>query len=136
MANMTAKYLGGLRCECTHLASGNKIVTDAPVDNKGKGEAFSPTDLCSSSLAACMMTIMGIYAQEHGFSVDGMEASIAKEMAANPRRIGKIVIDLTMPAQPYTDKQKKALEHCAHACPVHQSLHPDTIQEINIIWPQ
>lgn len=134
MANMKAKYLGGLRCECTHLASGNTILTDAPVDNKGKGEAFSPTDLCTSSLAACIMTIMGIYAQEHGFSVDGIEASITKEMAANPRRIGKITIDLTMPNQEYTDKQKKALEHCAHVCPVHQSLHPDTVKEINFIW--
>lgn len=135
MANMTAKYLGGLRCECTHLASGITIRSDAPVDNKGKGEAFSPTDLCSSSLALCMMTIMGIYAQEHDFSVEGMTAEISKEMSANPRRIAKITITLTMPHQEYTDKQKKALEHCANACPVHHSLHPETIQELKIIWP-
>ena len=136
MAHMVAKYLGGLRCECKHLASGNAIFTDAPVDNKGKGEAFSPTDLCSSSLALCMMTIMGIYAQEHGFSVEGMEAAITKEMSANPRRIAKVAITLTMPKQEYTDKQKKALEHCANACPVHHSLHPDTVQELNIVWPE
>ena len=136
MANMKAKYLGGLRCECTHLASGNVIVTDAPVDNHGKGEAFSPTDLCSTSLAACMMTIMGIYAEAHGFSVDGMEASITKQMSANPRRIGKIVVELAMPAREYTDRQKKALENCAHTCPVHLSLHPDTEQEIVFKWPE
>ncbi len=136
MANMTAKYLGGLRCECTHLASGNKIITDAPVDNHGKGEAFSPTDLCSTSLAACMMTIMGIYAQAHGFSVDGMEASITKQMSANPRRIGKIIIELTMPVQEYSEQQIKALENCAHTCPVHLSLHPDIEQEIVFIWPK
>lgn len=135
MANMTAKYLGGLRCECTHLASGMTIRSDAPVDNKGKGEAFSPTDLCSSSLALCMMTIMGIYAQEHDFSVEGMSAEISKEMSANPRRIAKITITLTMPRQEYTEKQKKALEHCANSCPVHHSLHPETVQELNIIWP-
>lgn len=135
MANMTAKYLGGLRCECTHLASGVTICSDAPVDNKGKGEAFSPTDLCSSSLALCMMTIMGIYAQEHGFSVEGMTADISKEMSANPRRIAKITITLTMPRQEYTEKQKKALEHCANSCPVHHSLHPETVQELNIVWP-
>lgn len=135
MANMIAKYLGGLRCECTHLASGITIRSDAPVDNKGKGEAFSPTDLCSSSLALCMMTIMGIYAQEHDFSVEGMTAEISKEMSANPRRIAKVTITLTMPHQEYTEKQKKALEHCAHTCPVHHSLHPETLQELNIIWP-
>ena len=136
MANMTAKYLGGLRCECTHLASGCTIVTDAPVDNHGKGEAFSPTDLCSTSLAACMMSIMGIYAQQHGFSVEGMEASITKVMSAGPRRIGKIRIELTMPDGEYTEHQVKALENCAHTCPVHLSLHPDTEQEIVFIWPR
>ncbi len=136
MANMTAKYLGGLRCECTHLASGSTILTDAPVDNHGKGEAFSPTDLCSTSLAACMMTIMGIYAQEHGFSVEGMEASITKKMSADPRRIGKIVIELTMPGEGYTERQMKALENCAHTCPVHLSLHPGIEQEIVFNWPK
>ena len=136
MANMTAKYLGGLRCECTHLASGCTIVTDAPVDNHGKGEAFSPTDLCSTSRAACMMSIMGIYAQQHGFSVEGMEASITQVMSAGPRRIGKSRIELTMPDGEYTEHQVKALENCAHTCPVHLSLHPDTEQEIVFIWPR
>ena len=134
MANMKAKYLGNLRCECTHIASGTTIVTDAPVDNHGKGEAFSPTDLCATALATCCMTIMGIYAQKHDMDVTGTEMSITKVMSANPRRIGKIQIVFDMPDREYTEKQKASIEHCARSCPMHLSLHPDTEQEFVFNW--
>lgn len=134
MANMKARYLGDLRCECTHIASGTTIVTDAPVDNHGKGEAFSPTDLCATSLAACCMTIIGIYAQQHDVDVTGTEISITKVMSTNPRRIGKIQIVFDMPDREYSDKQKASIERCAHTCPVHLSLHPETEQEFVFNW--
>jgi len=134
MANMTAKYLGNLRVECTHIASGNTIITDAPVDNCGKGEAFSPTDLCTTSLAACCMTIMGIYAQNHNMDITGTEISITKVMSANPRRIGKMEIVFDMPDREYTDRQKAAIEQCAHTCPVHMSLHGDVEQVFVFNW--
>lgn len=131
---MKVKYLGDLRCECEHLASGTKIVTDAPVDNHGRGEAFSPTDLVATSLAACCMTIMGIYAQQHGCDLTGTEISVKKEMSANPRRIARITVVLDMPDRDYTPAQKASIEHCAHTCPVHLSLHPDTVQEFVFNW--
>ena len=134
MADMKAKYLGGLRVECTHIASGTTIITDAPVDNHGKGEAFSPTDLCSTALATCCMTIMGSYAQQHDVDITGTEISITKTMSANPRRIGKIQVIFDMPDREYTDKQKASLERCAHTCPVHLSLHPETEQEFVFNW--
>lgn len=134
MADMKAKYLGGLRVECTHIASGTTIITDAPVDNHGKGEAFSPTDLCSTALATFCMTIMGIYAQQHDVDITGTEISITKIMSANPRRIGKIQVIFDMPDREYTDKQKASLERCAHTCPVHLSLHPETEQEFVFNW--
>lgn len=134
MANMKATYLGGLRCECTHIASGATIITDAPVDNCGKGEAFSPTDLCTTSLAACCMTIIGIYAQKHDIDVTGAEISITKVMNADPRRVGKMEIVFDMPDRDYTDRQKAAIENCAHTCPVHLSLHPDVEQVFIFNW--
>ena len=134
MADMKAKYLGGLRVECTHIASGTTIITDAPVDNHGKGEAFSPTDLCSTALATCCMTIIDIYAQQHDVDITGTEISITKTMSANPRRIGKIQVIFDMPDREYTDKQKASLERCAHTCPVHLSLHPETEQEFVFNW--
>lgn len=134
MANMKAKYLGDLRVECTHLASGTTIVTDAPVDNQGKGEAFSPTDLCSTALAACAMTIIGIYGKKHDVDVSGMTASVTKEMSANPRRIGKIEVTFVMPDREFTDKQKTMIERAAHTCPVHLSLHPDVELVFTFKW--
>lgn len=134
MATVKAKYLGGLRLECTHLQSGTKIVTDAPVDNHGKGEAFSPTDLCATSLAACVMTIMGIYAMQHGIDLEGTEIEVTKKMAAEPRRIGEIDVELYMPDRDFTDKEKKILERIPHSCPVHLSLHPDTKQNFVFHW--
>lgn len=134
MATVKAKYLGNLRVECTHLQSGTKIITDAPVDNHGKGEAFSPTDLCSTSVAACAMTIMGIYAQEKGLDITGTEIEITKTMSANPRRIASIDIIYHMPATEFSDKDKAVLERVAHTCPVHLSLHPEVKQNFVFDW--
>lgn len=134
MTTVKAKYLGGLRVECEHLQSGAKIITDAPTDNHGKGEAFSPTDLCSTSLAACMMTIMGIYAQTAGIDVDGAEIEITKKMVTEPRRIGEIEVIFNMPDKDYSEKDKKALERAAHTCPVHYSLSENLVQTIKFNW--
>lgn len=136
MTTMTAKYLGDLRVECTHEASGTRIITDAPVDNHGKGEAFSPTDLCATAVAACAMTIIGIYAQNHGVDVEGAQMEITKTMSTSPRRIGEICITFLMPAKGYSDKQKEMIERAAHTCPVHLSLHPDVVQTFAFKWAE
>jgi putative redox protein len=125
-------YTGELRTLATHLQSGEQITTDAPVDNQGRGEYFSPTDLLAASLGSCMMTIMGISAREHGFTIDGLRAEITKIMASNPRRIGEVVIDLHFPKISYTDKQKKLIELASRTCPVALSLHPDLKQTIRL----
>lgn len=130
MATSKVIYTGQLRTEATHLASGNKIITDAPVDNHGKGQAFSPTDLLATSLANCMLTVMGIAANTHSINMDGAAAEVTKVMAANPRRVSEIHITVTMPAQNYTDKEKSILEHAGRTCPVMQSLHPNLLQDI------
>jgi putative redox protein len=127
-------YTGGLRTEAVHLKSGNKIITDAPTDNHGKGEAFSPTDLMSTSLATCMLTVMGIACETRNMNMDGAVAEVTKIMAANPRRVAEIHITLTMPAKGYTDEQKKMLEHTGRTCPVALSLHPNLIQNINFVF--
>lgn len=127
-------YTGELRTQATHLASQNTIITDAPLDNNGKGEAFSPTDLLAASLGSCMLTIMGIAANTHGFSIDGTKISIAKIMAANPRRVGEIIIDFSFPANIYSDKERLLIEKAAASCPVALSLHPDLKQTINFNW--
>ncbi len=131
MANFKVVYLRDLRTEMTHLASGTTILTDAPVDNKGKGEVFSPTDLAAASLAGCMLTIMGIAAQEQGFSIDGATAHVTKIMNSNPRRIGEIHIDLVF-TQSFTDQQKRLLKHISKTCPVALSLHPDLKQIVHL----
>ncbi len=118
----TVEYLGELRTEATHFLSGKKIITDAPPDNQGRGEAFSPTDLCATSLASCMLTIMGISARNHGLDMTGAKAEVNKIMAADPRRISRIEITFTMPKNGYTDTQKKVLELAARTCPVHFSI--------------
>jgi putative redox protein len=125
-------YLGDLRTKATHLQSGTEIITDAPLDNQGKGEAFSPTDLVATALGSCMMTIMGIAARTHGFNVDGAKLSITKIMRSDPRRIAEVVIDIDFPAIEYTDKQKKILRICADTCPVALSLHPELKQTVRL----
>src|ERR1700689_5423423 len=108
MATIETIYLGGLRTEASHVQSGTKIITDAPVDNQGKGEAFSPTDLLAASLASCMLTIMGIKARDNGINIDNTKCSITKIMAAGPRRVSEIVISFKFPKQ-YTEEQQKLL---------------------------
>lgn len=135
MATSLVKYLGELRTEATHLQSGVVIHTDAPKDNHGKGEAFSPTDLTATSLASCMISIMGIVAMKEGFTnVDGATGEVTKVMYADPRRIGEIHVKITFPKKSYTDKEKRMYEHAAHTCPVAKSLHPDIKQVVEFIW--
>ena len=131
---MTIKgtYKGNLRNEMTHVQSGNTIITDAPTDNHGKGEAFSPTDLACGALAACMMTIMGISAQGHGFNIDGTTYTVKKTMAADPRRIGQIDIVFNFPPRDYTQQQQTLLWAAVESCPVGRSLHPDIIVNITM----
>lgn len=130
MATIETIYLGELRTEAKHVLSGDKIITDAPLDNQGKGAAFSPTDLMSASLGSCMFTIMGIAAREHGFNIDGTKCSITKIMATDPRRVSEIQISFDFPAIKYTNKQKLILEKAAINCPVAKSLHPDLLQNV------
>lgn len=134
---MTSKvvYNGGLRTTATHLSSGTNIETDAPVDNQGKGERFSPTDLVATALASCMFTIMGIAARTHGIDIDGMSCEVEKIMTACPRRIGEVKINISFPAGiQYSDKEQKILEHAALTCPVFLSLHEDVKKTISFQW--
>jgi len=134
---MTAKviYKGDLRAEATHLRSGTVIETDAPVDNKGKGERFSPTDLVGVALATCILTTMGISGAAHNINVDGAECDVEKVMASDPRRIAELKIHLRFSADKnYSDKEKVMLERIAHTCPVALSLHPELKQTISISW--
>lgn len=130
----TILYLGDLRTECTHLRSGQTIITDAPVDNSGKGEAFSPTDLAATALGTCMVTIMGIAARNHGLNIDGTKVEITKHMAADPRRIAAVDVHITMPETHYSAKDKKILEAAAKTCPMAFSLHPDIKQNLSFTW--
>lgn len=130
----TVQYLGDLRTEATHLLSGKTILTDAPPDNQGKGEAFSPTDLCATSLASCMLTLMGISARNHALDITGAQAEVTKIMAAAPRRIARIEIRFTLPDRGFTDGQKKILETAARTCPVHFSLHEGLEEVLEFVW--
>jgi len=131
----TVTYDSNLRTTCLHLQSGSAIETDAPTDNKGKGERFSPTDLIATGLGACMITTMGIKAESMQMSLDGAKVEVTKIMASEPRRIGKIVAHVTMPAGLYVDeKTKEILERVARTCPVERSLHPDVELDIDFHW--
>lgn len=123
-------YRGNLRTEATHIRSGQSIITDAPVDNNGKGEAFSPTDLLATSLGSCMLTIMGIASEKHLINIEGTALEITKIMASDPRRVCEIILEFKMPSANYTDKEKKILENAALTCPVAKSLSPDLKQTI------
>ena len=122
-------YKGELRTNAIHLKSGQQIITDAPVDNNGKGEAFSPTDLLATSLGCCMLTVMGIVAKRHNINMDETKVEILKVMADNPRRVAEIHIDMRFPANNYSKKEKELLEHTALTCPVAKSLHTDIKQK-------
>ncbi|WP_461532991.1 OsmC family protein [Sinomicrobium sp.] len=133
---MTSKviYQGELRTSCEHIASGNTFVTDAPTDNNGRGEAFSPTDTVATALASCMLTVMGIKARELEVDLAGTEAEVTKTMSAGPRRISGIKVVFNFNTNP-GDKAQKILENTARTCPVHYSLHPDIEREIVFQWP-
>jgi putative redox protein len=130
MVTMTGIYLGELRTEATHLKSGNKIITDAPPDNNGKGEAFSPTDLTCASLNSCMMTLMGILANREGIDLTGLRSDIVKIMASNPRKIAEVQITFTHTALNATSVQKEKLKRAALTCPVALSLEPSIKQTV------
>jgi uncharacterized OsmC-like protein len=133
MPTASVTYKGNLRTSCLHLKSGNHIITDAPTDNKGKGEAFSPTDTVATGLASCMMTIMGIKADSLSIDITGASATVTKTMAADPRRISKIAVHFNMPSG-IDKKARTQLERAAITCPVHYSLHPDIEKEIYFTW--
>ena len=126
-------YKNNLRTEAQHIASGQKIITDAPLDNNGKGEAFSPTDLVATALASCMITIMAIAAEKNGINISETSASVKKIMGTNPRTISDIVIEIKM-HKDLALKDRKRLEKAALACPVHKSLHPDMNKEITFSY--
>lgn len=130
---MTSKvtYLGDLRTECEHLQSGSKIITDAPLDNAGKGEAFSPTDTVATALASCMLTTIAIKMKDHNLELAGASASVTKTMASDPRRISKIEVVLYFPAT-YDEKDTKILERIANTCPVLYSLNPEI--ELQVVF--
>lgn len=127
------QYDGELRCRATHLRSGDEITTDAPIDNNGKGEAFSPTDLLATSLASCILTVMGIKARSLGFDLEDASAEVVKEMESNPRRIGTVAVKISL-RQNCDEATKEILERVGQNCPVAQSLHPDLIQSISFEW--
>jgi len=126
-------YLGDLRCESVHLKSGDTFITDAPTDNNGKGQAFSPTDTIATGLASCMLTVIGIKANELAIDLSSSVAAVTKTMAANPRRISQIDVDLKMTGN--CDRRTQLiLERVAMTCPVHNSLHPDIKKNITFDW--
>jgi uncharacterized OsmC-like protein len=133
---MTANvvYKGGLRCECTHLQSGTQIETDAPTDNRGKGERFSPTDTLCVSLATCMITTMGIRASDMNVDLADTKIDITKYMLSEPRRIGKVDITLHLPGKGLDENTRKVLQKIGDNCPVMKSLHPDLQVNAQYIW--
>ena len=134
MVRISSTYEGGLRCRAVHGPSGISLPTDAPVDNHGKGESFSPTDLVAAALGACMMTVMGIVAERHGIDLAGMTAETEKVMtAAPPRRIASLRTRITIPL-PADHPQRAALEQAAHTCPVHKSLLAEIDAPIEFEW--
>ena len=133
---MTASviYLGDLRCECSHLQSGSSFETDAPTDNRGKGERFSPTDTLCVALATCIITTMGIRAADMQINLAGTKIAVTKHMLSEPRRVGKIEITLKLPGIKLEDQQKAILQKIGDNCPVMKSLHPDLEIVREYVW--
>ena len=129
MSDIKIKYTGDLRTKATHLSSGSTIITDAPLDNNGKGEKFSPTDLFATALGSCMLTIMGITAQTHGINIDDAEVTVKKIMEANPRRVSCIKIIINIYSD-ISEKDRKLLIKAAHHCPVSKSINPDIEEDV------
>jgi putative redox protein len=130
----TVVYEGGLRTTCIHLKSGSAFETDAPVDNHGKGERFSPTDLMATSLGTCMVTVMGIKARSMGFDIDGIKVDVLKLMKPDPRRVSGIELTFHIPAtlESIDESTKAVLKHTGNNCPVMKSIHPDI--EVKVDW--
>lgn len=122
MATSKVKYIGGLRTECTHLQSGNTIITDAPVDNNGKGEAFSPTDLVATSLASCILTVVGIYCNNHDVPFENATAEVNKIMGANPRKIDRVELVLDFSEANFDEKLHQRIIKVAETCPVANTI--------------
>jgi putative redox protein len=131
MATVETIYLGGLRTQATHVQSGTEIITDAPTDNQGKGEAFSPTDLLAASLGSCMLTTIAI--RHPDINIVNAKCATFKIMVANPRRVGEIQIVLQFPGE-YSADEKQLIEKAAMTCPVYESLHPDLIKTVDFGW--
>ena len=137
MSTITTYYIDELRTEAQHNYSGTKIITDAPIDNQGKAESFSPTDLLAASLGSCMITIVGIAARTQGFEerLRGTKIEITKIMKSDPRRVGEIQVELTFPeGSNLNEKERKIIEHTSRTCPVALSLHPDLLQNWEFNW--
>ncbi|MCB9361725.1 MAG: OsmC family protein [Flavobacteriales bacterium] len=131
MITSKIKYLGNLRTEATHVKSNSKIITDAPTDNEGKGEAFSPTDTVATGLASCMITIMGIQANTSNINLNFLEADITKVMSSNPRKISEVIVAFNFGDTIYSEKEKTILKNAARTCPVALSLNPDIKQTVS-----
>ena len=131
MSNISIKYTGSLRTIATHQLSGTTLTTDAPPDNSGEGTSFSPTDLAATALGTCMMTIMAIAAKTHGISMKGAKSTVEKVMASDPRRIGELIIDISLTCS-LDSKERKILERAAHSCPVGRRLSLDVKETVNI----
>jgi putative redox protein len=135
MIRIDIEYEDGLRCRARHVPSGETLKTDAPVDNKGRGESFSPTDLVATALGTCVCTIMGIYADRDGFSLKGMSVHVSKHMTQEgPRRIERLELEFRMPAG-LEAKRRQALERCVSVCPVRLSLHPEIEVPVTFQYP-
>ena len=134
METASVTYLGELRTEALHTRSGDKVITDAPPDNQGRGEAFSPTDLLSTSLACCMMTLMGIAAREKDIPLNGLSAKVYKHMSASPRKVERVEVHMTMDGEGLVARKRTILETAARTCPVARSLHPDLLQDISFTY--
>lgn len=130
MSTAKVEYMGELRTKCTHLQSGTEIFTDAPVDNNGKGQAFSPTDLVATAYASCMMTIIGIYCQQHGLNFTHATAEVTKGMASSPRRISEIVVEMDLSGNGWNEGEQEKVMRASKACPVAKSVH----EEITIVF--
>ncbi|WP_026474041.1 OsmC family protein [Alkaliflexus imshenetskii] len=134
MITVKTTYLGNLRTESIHLQSGTKIVTDAPTDNRGKGESFSPTDLLATSLGTCILTIMGIKAMDHHIDIEGTRLEITKIMANDPRRVFEVVMDFHFPDKNYSEEERQLIESVAGISPVPLSVHSELKQTVRFHW--
>ncbi len=134
METAVVTYLGELRTEAQHMRSGNTIITDAPPDNQGRGEAFSPTDLLCTALASCMMTIMGIAARERNITLNGLQAKVTKHMGNNPRKVDRVEVHFELDGSDLDAHQRTVLERAAHTCPVALSLRADLVQEVRFTY--